>query len=358
MKRRKIILTSVCTMMLICAAGVLSLDGAIAAETETEASSALSFDLKEAGVGFDLPEEFSHLKGILLPDYGMEMGDDSGLYLSALEYVAISQDKYDELNEKSNTEEGLSEEEYDYLYERMANVLIVYTVDEEKVPENAEDALTEIGVPTEGMKKLGNAGSYGFYLYVSPPAKELGEEYQFDDGFREEYDALIKACEDPSWIRIYEPVYPAAGQTVSFETTDLEGNQVRSEDIFKESRITMINLWGTFCGPCISEMPDLEELRRRLEEKDCSIIGVVVDVSGPEDSKHIRSAEEIIGETGVTYLNLLPWETIDNDLPANAIPTTYFVDQNGKVIGKAAVGARGADDYETLVDARLEELDQ
>ena len=148
---------------------------------------------------------------------------------------------------------------------------------------------------------------------------------------------------------------PAEG-AITFETTDLGRNTVKSQDIFKEHTLTMVNLWGTYCGPCISEMPDLEVLSASLAEKDCAIIGVVLDIAGPDDQEHIGAAEEIIQYTGVTYLNLLPWENIWNDLPAQFIPTTYFINQKGQIVGEAAVGARGAEDYEELIEGLLAEL--
>ncbi|MBQ9062757.1 MAG: TlpA family protein disulfide reductase [Eubacterium sp.] len=146
----------------------------------------------------------------------------------------------------------------------------------------------------------------------------------------------------------------AADSALSFETTDLEGNTVRSEDIFSENKITMVNIWGTFCGPCISEMPSLEELNGRLDEKDCGVIGIVCDVAGPEDTGQIETAKEIIGTTGVTYQNLLPWDGFDEALPAMFIPMTYFVNAEGQLTGEPSVGAKGADEYEALVDEILQ----
>ena len=144
---------------------------------------------------------------------------------------------------------------------------------------------------------------------------------------------------------------------ISFETTDLEGNAVSAADIFSAHKLTMINIWGTYCGPCIGEMPDLEVLNARLAEKDCAIIGIVCDVRGTGDTKTIGIAKDIISQTGVTYLNLLPWESFWDELPAEFIPTTYFVASDGQVVGEAAVGARGADEYEELVDALLAEME-
>ena len=144
-----------------------------------------------------------------------------------------------------------------------------------------------------------------------------------------------------------------AEPSVSFAATDLQGNTVRSEDIFSKNKLTMVNLWGTFCGPCIREMPDLEELNRRLKDKECAVIGVVVDVMGVNDSRTIQAAEEILSNTGVTYLNLLPWDGIFDEFPAQFIPTSYLVDAKGRIVGEPAVGARGSDDYEALIDAAL-----
>lgn len=150
----------------------------------------------------------------------------------------------------------------------------------------------------------------------------------------------------------------AAGQTgegpaISFETTDLDGNPVSSADIFSQNKITMVNIWGTFCGPCINEMPDLEILNQRIGDKGCGLVGVVIDAGGDYQMAVIGTAEEIIADTGASYLNLLPWEGIDDQFPAQYIPTTYFVDSKGNVVGEAAVGSRGADDYEALIDEAL-----
>lgn len=144
-----------------------------------------------------------------------------------------------------------------------------------------------------------------------------------------------------------------AGPAISFETTDLDGNPVSSADIFSQNKITMVNIWGTFCGPCINEMPDLEILNQRIGDKGCGLVGVVIDAGGDYQMAVIGTAEEIIADTGASYLNLLPWEGIDDQFPAQYIPTTYFVDSKGNVVGEAAVGSRGADDYEALIDEAL-----
>jgi len=146
----------------------------------------------------------------------------------------------------------------------------------------------------------------------------------------------------------------ADSEAISFETTDLDGNVVKSGDLFKGHRLTMVNIWGTFCGPCIYEMPELEKLNYRLSKKDCSIVGIVCDVESLEDTETIGEAKSLIDEAGVKYTNLIPWDNTWDIFPADAIPTTYFVDEKGRIVGEAAIGARSADDYEDLIDALLE----
>lgn len=367
MKKRRVILTTVLVAAGLAANALLSV-GAMASEaqtesvpeTEPETESDNTYSFEEAGVTLVIPAALQDLKGGLVPDYGQELSEGSGLYLTGLDYVAVSEEKIEELNEKVFAGEELTDEEYNDLAERLIEVLLVYTVDEEKVTGDPATVLSDYGLPTEGMEEAGKAGSFSFYRILNPRADEIGEHFKLDEGFQEEYDTVIQAFEDPSCIRVYEPVEapnPAAGNTISFETTDLEGNPVSSGDIFTGHKLTMVNLWGTFCGPCISEMQDLEELSHRLEEKGCVVIGVVTDVMGIDDSNGIATAQDILKEEGVTYPNLLPWESLDSDLPATAIPTSYFIDENGAVVGDAAVGARGADDYEKLIDELLEEME-
>ena len=356
---KKIGISLLIVLSLLAALAACSSPGnALSDETEEASSPDGSFDLETAGVSFDLPEEWQDTRGVFQPGYGVEIDPGSGIYLSALTYCAMTEQKYNELVEKGG---DLTEEDVAFIQPRMIDCVLVYTIDGGRTQEDLTAALEAYGLPAEGCKELGSAGEYSFFCVVDPFADILDSEFAFDEGFREEYDAILEACDDLSWIRVYEPEeVPKAqvGSALAFETTDLEGNAVRSEDIFSENRLTMVNLWGTFCGPCIGEMPDLEELNARLKDKDCAVIGVVIDVPSADDSAMIQTAEEIIADTGVTYLNLLPWEGMDAALPSQFVPTTYFIDANGQIVGEAAIGARGADEYEALIDEVLASMER
>lgn len=128
----------------------------------------------------------------------------------------------------------------------------------------------------------------------------------------------------------------------SFTTEDLEGNTV-TESILKEKEYTMINLWGTYCGPCIDEMPELEKIHQELPD-NIQLIGIVCDFLyeyPEEDQASVREmADEIVESTGVTYPSLKIWADASWIYDSsNVVPTTYFVDSEGNLASDIIFGA-------------------
>lgn len=138
-----------------------------------------------------------------------------------------------------------------------------------------------------------------------------------------------------------------------FDTQTLEGEAV-TEEIFANADLTMVNIWGTFCGPCISEMPDLGEISREYEEKGLQIIGMLCDVMEPGD----ETALEIVGETKADYTHVIA----SDDLTVNAlqyvssVPTTVFVDKEGMLVGEVYAGARDKTTWELIINQYLAEV--
>ena len=159
-----------------------------------------------------------------------------------------------------------------------------------------------------------------------------------------EYDALYNASEDiiSNHMKFFIPAEWEGfneDAVISFETVDLDGNPVKSEDLFAKNKVTMINLWGTYCGPCITEMPELEKMYQEFASKGGGIISIVVDVP-VDNNKFLENAQTIVKETGVTYPNLRVWEGYDELLEHQGTPTTYFVDSKGRLIGSPVLGAQ------------------
>lgn len=136
-----------------------------------------------------------------------------------------------------------------------------------------------------------------------------------------------------------------------FQAVTINGDAIDSS-IFAEADITMINIWGTFCGPCIKEMPDLAELYNELPE-GCALIGIVTDVYGEEN---LDKAVEIVTQTGVTYDNIVPDDALYQFLAANisGVPTTLYVDIDGNILG-GVVGARSKDEYKGILEQLITE---
>lgn len=142
-------------------------------------------------------------------------------------------------------------------------------------------------------------------------------------------------------------------QSIRFEGKDLEGNPVTSE-IFSQSKLTMVNVWATYCNPCLREMPDFGELAAEYDQQEFQIIGIVSDVLEGEDQS---LAESLIRRTGADYTHLLLNKSIYNALltEVSGVPTTFFVDEKGNVLDVVA-GAKAKTVWKEKIDGLLEGL--
>lgn len=118
-----------------------------------------------------------------------------------------------------------------------------------------------------------------------------------------------------------------------FQTMEImDGKIIKSEEFYKDKPITLVNIWGTFCGPCKEEMPDLAKLYEKYKDK-VNFLGVVVDTNVSMDT-NVEEAQKIIKDSGVNYTNIMPNPTMeDNLVNISAIPTTFFVNSEGKILG-------------------------
>ena len=123
----------------------------------------------------------------------------------------------------------------------------------------------------------------------------------------------------------------------TFRSSDLDGNEV-TEDVFSAKDVTILNIWGTYCGPCKEEMPELGKLASELPD-NAQIIGMVIDV--PEgDSEMIGVAKEICKDTGVSYINITDNDSVEALMSSvEAIPTTFILDKEGKTVCTPIIGA-------------------
>ena len=134
-------------------------------------------------------------------------------------------------------------------------------------------------------------------------------------------------------------------------SADLEGNEV-DDSVFKGKKLTMVNIWGTFCRPCISEMPDLQKISEDYADKDFQIFGMVCDIE-EDDDYTTELAKEIVEATGVKYPNIMPSETLSPFLDSIfTFPLTIFLDENGEQIASFE-GSRTYDGWTAIIDSLL-----
>ena len=145
----------------------------------------------------------------------------------------------------------------------------------------------------------------------------------------------------------------------AFEGKDLDGNTVKSDELFSANAVTVVNFWFTTCNPCVGELAELDALNKELTEKGGSLIGVnTFTLDGDEAA--ISEAKDVLAKKGATYQNVY----FDSDGEAGkfttnifAYPTTYVVDRNGNIVGEPIVGAiteeKQAETLQKLIDQAL-----
>ncbi len=219
----------------------------------------------------------------------------------------------------------------------------------------------------KGMTMIEDGKNYGdFLLDTIESAKD-----QFSD---EEYALLKKSAQEISEIEnkltelekqhpeILNEETDANGDVQkfpSFEGKDLDGNEVKSDELFSANAVTVVNFWFTTCSPCVGELGDLDALNKELADKGGALIGVnAFTLDGDETA--IADAKDVLAKKGATYQNVY----FDSSSPAGAFtanifafPTTYVVDRNGNIVGEPIVGAitekNQAETLQSLIDQAI-----
>lgn len=142
---------------------------------------------------------------------------------------------------------------------------------------------------------------------------------------------------------------------LTFEADTIDGEPLTS-DCFAQSKLTMINVWATYCNPCLSEMPDLGEIAASYDTEEFQIIGIISDISKESGQEDIENAKELIAQTEANYPHLLLNESLYSNLVGaiDSVPTTFFVNQKGEVLGYI-IGANSKETWEEVINELLAE---
>lgn len=155
------------------------------------------------------------------------------------------------------------------------------------------------------------------------------------------------------------PVAADEVQLGDFKAQDLKGNEV-TKDIFSNYDLTLVNLFTTWCSPCIEEIPYLNQVDKELADKAVNVIGIVLDVNedGKIDDKKLDKLNEIIKSTKAEYDIILPDKVLREGRLKNvdSVPESFFVDKSGNIVGETYVGSHSKDEWIKIVNDELNKI--
>ena len=299
-----------------------------------------SYSYADMGLSFQLPEELlkkmESKEVVMLPD--AELTEDG----SKLKYGQVSWSIITE--EQREAEVDKSGDGYAQWKEGLSRIGTLGTYHKD-----LEKKLDELTGCTEHEKiGVSEDGDYIYYLSMNKDADKA-------------LTASLKKIETEITRMVsYNEEEMGEGDSVgSFTTEDINGEEY-TEAVFQEADLTMVNVFATWCGPCVNEIPYLAELDEKMKDKGVQVIGVVMDaVKGTEkDEEGIKKAQILAEKTKAEYPFLLPDSGYMNGRLAyvQAFPETFFVDKNGNIVGETYSGSRSLEEWEEIVNTELEGL--
>ncbi len=163
--------------------------------------------------------------------------------------------------------------------------------------------------------------------------EEVAAESESSEEEKEEASADEEsAADDPA-----DPADESEEDRLDPDTVTLDGEPATLETLFAGNTYTLVNIWASWCGPCISELPELEVINAEFGEKGCGVVGILYD--GHEEEA-LKFGKEVIAYSGVTYPNVLPWIELAEMFEINAVPTSFFVDADGRIVGDLILGVQ------------------
>ena len=320
--------------------------------SETTVPAQDSYEYPFLGLTMKLPEELlKQIKAQTIAMISNEGWNENG---DVIKYAYLS---WSEMTEEQK------EEEVDKLgtaYEDWCNSLgkigVIGVYDEDSQKE-----LDKITGCTE-HKEIGSSsdGKYKYYLSTNKDAEEsLKKEV-------EEIDVTLTEMTPPQQLSAFDQPQDTSSNaeestTVGkFETKGIDGKDY-TEKVFSDYDLTLVNVFTTWCSPCVNEIPELEKLYEEMKEKGVGVVGVVLDTvgdDGKQDEETVKKAGVLQDKTKASYPFLIPDSTMMNGRlnGISAFPETFFVDKEGNIVGETYTGSHTLDEWKEIVEKELKNV--
>jgi len=316
--------------------------------SETTVQAQDSYEYPFLGLNMKLPEEL--LKQIKAQTIAMISNEGWNDTADAIKYAYISWSEMTE--EQKEAEVDKMGTAYDDWYNSLAKIGAIGIYDED-----SEKELDKITGCTE-HKEIGSSsdGKYKYYLSTNKDADEsLKKEVEKIDVTLTEMTPFqqLSAFDQP------QDTSNAGDSTTvgKFETKGVDGKDY-TEKVFSDYDLTLVNIFTTWCSPCVNEIPELEKLYEEMKEKGVGVVGVVLDTvedDGKQDDAAVKKAGVLQEKTKASYPFLIPDSTMMNGRlnGISAFPETFFVDKEGNIVGETYSGSHSLDEWKEIVEKEL-----
>ena len=319
--------------------------------SETTVQAQDSYEYPFLGLTMKLPEEL--LKQIKEQTIAMITNEGWNDNADAIKYAYISWSEMTE--EQKEAEVDKLGTAYDDWCKSLAKIGVIGIYDED-----SEKELDELTGCTE-HKEIGSSsdGKYKYYLSTNKDADEsLKKEVEKIDVTLTEMTPFqqLSAFDQP------QDTSNAGDSTTvgKFETKGVDGKDY-TEKVFSDYDLTLVNIFTTWCSPCVNEIPELEKLYEEMKEKGVGVVGVVLDTVG-DHAKHddpaVKKAPLLQEKKKAYYPFLIPDSTMMNGRlnGISAFPETFFVDKEGNIVGETYSGSHSLDEWKEIVEKELENV--
>ena len=319
--------------------------------SETTVQAQDSYEYPFLGLNMKLPEEL--LKQIKAQTIAMISNEGWNDTADAIKYAYISWSEMTE--EQKEAEVDKMGTAYDDWYNSLAKVGAIGIYDED-----SEKELDKITGCTE-HKEIGSSsdGKYKYYLSTNKDADEsLKKEV-------EKIDVTLTEMTPFQQLSAFDQPQDTsnAGDSTNvgkFETKGVDGKDY-TEKVFSDYDLTLVNVFTTWCSPCVNEIPELEKLYEEMKEKGVGVVGVVLDTVGDDAKQNedtVKKAGVLQEKTKASYPFLVPDSTMMNGRlnGISAFPETFFVDKEGNIVGETYSGSHSLDEWKEIVEKELENV--